>query len=318
MADGAPLASTVLCLSHWPVSPTPPALAHDLSAGSAFRYLRSRRRWPPAECVTTDHYDQDGLVTAFALSRPAEALAREDRLVAVAAAGDFAVAPSPAPARVAFALASLGQQGDGAGASPLDGSIHLRALEVLAEWVDEPERCRTRWEEEEAFVDGSEAALSSGRLALAERPELDLAVLSSSGADWPWRQHWEFTHRAEGPVHPVALHRRTERSRVICLTPPRYELRFRYEGWVRLASRRVAPRLDLEPLADELTSLEPGPIRWAFNGASALVARLGPVGGGSDLGPQAVLDAVTRALGTASPGWDPYRPGGRARTGAGG
>ena len=63
ISDGAALPSTVLTLSHWPASPTPAALAEDTSARIAFRYLDDVRRWPAAEAVSNDHFDQDGLVT---------------------------------------------------------------------------------------------------------------------------------------------------------------------------------------------------------------------------------------------------------------
>jgi hypothetical protein len=312
MADGAPMPSTVLSLSHWPVSPTPAELAHDLSAGSGFAFLDSKKRWPAAGAITTDHYDQDGLVTVFAVSHPELARPRRRELLAVAEAGDFAVADAPEAARVAFALASLGSFGDGAGSSPLDGSMHGPALGHLVEWVDDPDCCRSRWEDEEAFVTWSDAALDAGRFELSERPDLDLAVvaaragLGAGGMGVEWRQHWEFTHRADSPLHPVALYRRiAQRFRVLFLTPPRYELRFRYETWVRLASRRPMLRPDVLPLAERLSAMEPEGQRWNFTGAASLVPRLAPAGP-SALAPEDVLAAVVEELGRARPGWDPY------------
>ncbi|MGI0128587.1 MAG: DUF6687 family protein, partial [Thermoplasmata archaeon] len=76
MADGAPLPSTVLTLSHWPATPSPPELRADTSAQIVFRYLAERDRWPEAGEASNDHLDQDGLVALFALIDPERATPR--------------------------------------------------------------------------------------------------------------------------------------------------------------------------------------------------------------------------------------------------
>ena len=74
VVDGSPNADTVLTLSHWPGSPTPPELRDDLSAQIAFRALSEPERFAGVEAVTNNHFDQDGIVSAFALLWPALAL----------------------------------------------------------------------------------------------------------------------------------------------------------------------------------------------------------------------------------------------------
>ena len=63
VVDGAANESTVLTLSHWPGAPTPPELARDVSAEIAFAYLDAPCAHPPAEVVTNNHFDQNGLVS---------------------------------------------------------------------------------------------------------------------------------------------------------------------------------------------------------------------------------------------------------------
>jgi len=93
------------------------------------------------------------------------------------------------------------------------------------------------------------------------------------------------------------VHNRTGRSRVLVLSPPRYELYFRYETWVALASPAWPARRDLSGAAARLSELEPGSVRWSFNGVGATIARLVPVGDEvSDLAPGAVEDVVSAAL----------------------
>lgn len=308
MADGAALASTVLTLSHWPGSPTPPELHHDLSAGIAFRYLRSRRRWPAAEAVTTDHFDQDGLVTVAVLSDPAAAVPREEALLAVAEAGDFVRGTSRRAARASFSLASLAEGLPGGDPNPaLSGALHREALRLLPELIERPESHRVLWEEEDAFLSASEAAVAAGRVTLSEVPALDLVVVEVAGGGAGARAT-QFSHRRPAAVHPMSVHNRSACSRVLVLAPPAYELYFRYETWVRLASRRPPQRVDLSELAAELTAAEPEGVSWAFTGAAAIVARLEPGPGVSGLAPDRVRSLAQRALERGRPAWDPYAP----------
>jgi len=286
MADGAATSSTVLTLSHWPGSSTPLRLRHDLSAGIAFRYLRSRWRWPSAEVVTLDHFDQDGLVTAYAAAEPERALASEEALMAVATAGDFDVATDRAAARAAFALESLAP-GPG---DPAAGDAYRRALELLPDLVGHPDRHAPLWEEQDARLTKSEEALRAGRVRITEVPRLDLAVVDVDEGGGP-----------TAGLHPIALHNRTGCTRILVLAPPHFRMYFRYETWVRLVSRKVPPRVDLTGVAEELEAAEPGPGRWRFNGVRATVARLEPDGSGSELAPELVRQRVERALADGVP-----------------
>ncbi len=307
MADGAPLGSTVLTLSHWPASPTPVPLRADLSAEIAFRYLASRRRWPPAEAVTSDHFDQDGAVTVFVLTDPDAALRRRHRLIEVAAAGDFSTCTWREAARISFAIAAYADPARsplhlGAANPALDGLLHEEVLRRLADMIDRPDAYRSLWEDEDRFLEDSEHDIASGVTVIDELPALDLAVVTSGA---PWRPASQFTRQLPTPCHPIAVHNSTAMSRILTLSPGRYELRQRYETWVRLMSRRPRPRVDLTALADELSAADA--CRWEFNGVGATVARMAPTGE-SRLDPDAVRSAVVGFLSSdPPPAWDPYR-----------
>jgi hypothetical protein len=293
MADGAPIPSTVLSLSHWPASPTPPPLDHDLSAGIALRYLRSSKRWPEA-AVTADHFDADGLVTMLLLTEP-EWADRDVELLRVAEAGDFVRATTRDAARVAWAIEDLaaGWEGRGHRNPALAGDLHRAGLELLRGMMEHPTAFRSRWEEQDAQLNAAEAALVRGAVELSEVAPLDLAVVELREQGAPW--------------HRMAVHNRTDRMRVLVLEPPHYQLYLRYETWVRLARRRRPPlRPDLSALASRLTALEPAGVGWRFDGAASIAPRLAPYGGGSDLPPDVVRAAVTAGLAAAPPGWDPY------------
>jgi len=317
MVDGAPVESTVLTLSHWPGSPTPPPFKRDLSAGIVFAWLRAgaplpaRRSGPgkPAglPVVTTDHFDQDGLVGVYTLTDPEVALAAEDRLMALAEAGDFARGHDRVALRASFALSALAESWTAPGAaragSPpaavrtnpaLDGALHRAGLDRLPALLAGSEQWRADWEEEDEFLTASRAALEAGSVTIDDYPELDLAVVRAPDAQW--RPASQLGRRRPAAVHPVAVHNRTARSRVLVLSPPRYELYFRYETWVDLASPAWSPRLDLSAAAADLSAAEPRALRWSFNGVRATIARLTPDHGHSQLAPDVVETVVTAAL----------------------
>jgi hypothetical protein len=317
VVDGAPSASTVLTLSHWPATPTPAGLAEDTSAEIAFRYLDESGRWPRAEVVSNDHLDQDGLVSVFALLAPEVARERRAFLEDVARAGDFAVFADRDAARVSFALASLADPdrsplgGDGFARdyAELCGRLYPELLGRLPELMGNPERHHSLWAEEEASLAATEAALTSGRMTLEELRPLDLAVLTVP-EDEPIRLATRFVVRADSTWHPAAVFGRTDCLRLLVVGGRRYELLFRYESWVRLVSRRPLPRVDLAPLAHRLDGEEANGTRWAFDGVAALTPSLRIVSGDeSSIAPRRFRSLVESFLASAPPAWDPYRAG---------
>jgi hypothetical protein len=185
IADGAALPSTVLTLSHWPASPTPPALAEDTSARIAFRYLDSVRHWPAPEAVSNDHFDQDGLVSVYALVSPDEARVRRAVLEEVATAGDFATFADRDAARASFALAALADPERSPLAADLFAApypercagLYEELLGRLPELVDNVEAHRALWEEEDAALTAAEGAAHPHRPRSPVRARLPLRVV---------------------------------------------------------------------------------------------------------------------------------------------
>ena len=157
--DGSPAPGTVLTVTHWPGYPPPAGVADDLSAQMAFRLL-SRPDLVPAgaEAVSNNHFDQDGLVSIYALTQPEHALAHRELLEDLAAAGDFGTFRHRDAARASMVIAA--QEGT-------DEERYERMLGVLPDLLADVDRWRDVWAEEDAQLDGSLAALASrsGRTA---------------------------------------------------------------------------------------------------------------------------------------------------------
>ena len=309
IVDGAATDGTILSLSHWPHVPIPSGLGADLSAEMAIAYLGRFDRHGPAELVSNNHFDQDGLMSVFALAAPDAALARRDLLLDVAAAGDFGTYRLREAARISMVIAAFVD----ADRSPLDLGAHDNTAPLyeellgrLPELLDHPARYEDLWADEDATLTSSEKLVHSGAVRIEEDPELDLAVVhlpedaSDAGG-----------HRFGGMwikgLHPMALNNATGCYALLCARGRQYDFSYRYESWVQFQTRRPRPRVDLRPLAAELSAEEPGDARWIFDGAGALNPRLHLAGADESCLPlpefRSRLETHLRAL---PPAWDPY------------
>jgi len=315
--DGAPRPGTVATLSHWPGTPTPVALWHDVSAGIVLRARARPGGLPDGVAVASiDHYDADGVIALGLLC--VEGLADEHGALLVEAArvGDFDVVTDRPAALVAFALGALGDVEHAAAALgvPVPGGegtdrtawAAREAVRLLPALAAHPESYRTLWGNEADAFDASRRALSEGWASIEERRPLDLAIARVDVT------HPDAARAAWGgaPLHPAAVHSSTDLLRVATIAGGRVEVRYRYESWVRLETRRPVRRVDLAAVATELTTMEGAGTRWVFDGAGALTAALRLADGGeSSLDPEEVVELVClrlEILDAGPPAWDPY------------
>ena len=119
-----------------------------------------------------------------------------------------------------------------------------------------------------------------------------------------------FTTSLTQALHPTAVNNATDRFRILVIHGPQLELQYRYETWVRYLTRRPPGRIDLTPLADELSALEPGGARWTFDGVGAIAPSLHLIGAGPEPSSAIPRDVFRRrvieALATGARAWDPY------------
>jgi len=314
VVDGAANPATVLTLSHWPQAPCPPDLRRDLSAESALAYLDHEPLHGDATVVTNNHFDQDGLMSVYLLVDPPGALARADRVIEVARAGDFAVTGSLDAAHVSMAIATCADEDR----SPLDpglfagsyddttAQLYAELLPRVATWLDDPGGCRDLWAEEDAQLRADQALFASGQVRVEEVPELDLSIVTLPASATSTGGH-RFGGMWSDLVHPLALHGAIDGFAVLLVRGGSVELRYRYESWVQYQSRSVRPRVDLSPLAGRLSELEAGAGHWVFDGAGALTPALHLVGADTtSLDPDLIRHLTQDALRTGAPAFDPY------------
>jgi len=313
IVDGAANADTVLTLSHWPHSPTPAELSADLSAEIVFRYLERPELHVAVDAVSNNHFDEDGLVGVWAMVNPDEAQQRRDRLVDIAAAGDFATYRDRRAARAAFTLAAFAdpdQSPLGAAVFAVDypelvATLFDELLPRLGDICDRVDDYRALWEAEDTALTESEAAIESGAAVIEELPALDLAVVTIP-EELDLRRVHRFTQRRTEAIHPMAVHNATNRFRVLVVQGRSFRFHYRYESWVQYVSRKPLPRVDLAPLVTRLSELERNG-RWRADGVDAITPVLQ-----LDGADESSIDLTTfraeleRHLAGAPPAWDRY------------
>jgi hypothetical protein len=301
VVDGYPAAGTVLALSHWRGSGCPEELADDLSTQIVFRYLDRPDLAVDAEAVSNNHFDEDGLCGIYAVVHPEEALARRERLVQVASAGDFDTFTDRDMARVAFALGTMMDEdrsplGDAFFSRPypkVSAALYEELLVRLPEMVDNPGRFREHWEAEDAWLTHDEKLVSSGAISIEERPDIDLAIVTLPDEPAPLALDDEVNLLG---LHVSAVHNRTRLHRILALRGRRYQLRYRYETWVKYVSAPTMPRVDLAPLAEALTDREDGG-KWEYEGNESITPSLRLEGADeSGIPPEAFVETVAGYL----------------------
>jgi len=240
-------------LSHWPGNRTPPEFKADLSTGICLRFAqapldRRLQFLDGASLVVNDHYDTDGFLSLLTVLQPEVAIERQDILLEAAATGDFQsfqtrrgfaidrivlnLAGERSPIRDEFTAAS----GPGK-----DFARYRWLLEHAVEILDHPEQFAALYQEE---LDLIEHQLQDPDIRCRNLAHCGLALISSPG-----------------PVHRLVLNTLAKDCFRVLHTQHnqeavRYRFHDRTESWFEVESFSPFPRVDLAPLAQDLSSLE--------------------------------------------------------------
>ena len=314
VVDGAAQRATVLTLSHWPWNSTPQELLRDTSTDIVFAYLDRPELHVDIPLVSNSHFDEDGLLSMYALVDPANALAHRQLMIGASRAGDFAIYDDPDAAKLAFVLAGyfdpatspLPPEVFSSSAPAQIAGLYTTMLQELPRLLDSIDAERHHWEAEWQHLQESEDAIAAGRVVIDEVPELELAIVRIP-EDMPVRDVRRYLTRWQRSVHPFAVHNITQCSRLVWLKGDSIEFQYRYESWIQLASRRPLKRIDLGGLAAELNTRESGGGEWLFEGVDEVAPRLRHAGScRSTVTADTFVALLCDWLRTRPPAWDPY------------
>jgi hypothetical protein len=314
IVDGAPLDSTILTLSHWPNNHTHDAVRRDTSTATVFAYLDSPELHRDVALVSNHHFDEDGLFSMFGIVDPAAALAHRELLIDASFAGDFGVFENPDAGRLCFVIESFCDPAT----SPLPAAtfegcerrrvaaLYNAMLERVPELAADVGAWEALWYQQFAHLEASRELLERGVVTIEEYADLDLAVVNIPD-NVPERTVRRYLESEQAAVHPFAIHQQTGCNRLLRITGQRYELQYRYESWVQLASRRPLLRAALDDLAAELNTCEQAAGEWRCEAVGEVVPRLWLDGvRSSSLEPGQFIDTVRDYLATAPVAWNPY------------
>ncbi len=315
IVDGKEQRATVLTLSHWPWNRTPPELLRDTSTDIVFAYLDSPGHFVDAGLVSNSHYDEDGLLSMYALIDPENAMRNRSLMVATSRAGDFSICTDIEAAKLSFILAAYADPEisplpaevfSGTAANQIHG-LYRSMLEQLPLFMLDLNAYEQFWQNELRHWQESEAAIAEGRVVIDELPHLDLAIVRIP-EDMPVQTVRRYLRKWSRSVHPFAVYNVTQCSRVVWIKGASIEMQYRYESWVQLASRRPLLRVDLSRLADKLTDQEAAGGRWEFEGVNEVAPRLRLVGSCRSSIPESDFLAQLSATLQAGPAaWNPYK-----------
>jgi hypothetical protein len=314
VVDGKAQRATTMTLSHWPWNNTPPDLLRDTSTDIVFAYLDSPRHHVDTKLVSNSHYDEDGLLSMFALVDPASAMQFRQLMISTSRAGDFAICTDTEAAKLSFVLAAYADPE----ISPLDKKVfggtsaqqihglYSNMLRELPALLADTSMLRHFWEAELEHWQASARAIDEGQVVIDEIPELDLAIVHIP-EDMPVRVVRRYLRKWQRSVHPFAVHNITQCSRIAWLKGQSFELQYRYESWVQMTSRRPLFRVDLTELASQLGEIETAGGEWLFEGVDEVAPRLRLAGScRSSLSADDFLRRLCDALRSYPPAWDPY------------
>ena len=163
---------TALHLSHWRDNETPPEFKADTSTEIVLKFIQSEesKRWRSCP-ITNNHFDTDGVLSAWTLLEPDRALARKDLLIAAAIAGDFGEWPAlDAGLWLNHAIQRIGDE------APDDDAAYQEAFRQLPDLLANIESRTELWADLKASIDEGRKAVNDGSVSVHRMSKLGIVV----------------------------------------------------------------------------------------------------------------------------------------------
>tara|TARA_B110000503_G_scaffold140267_1_gene230659 strand:- start:516 stop:1541 length:1026 start_codon:yes stop_codon:yes gene_type:complete len=248
-----------LCFSHWKGANSIEEIAADTSGEIVLNALAKKHIGTENPLVSATHFDIDGFVGVFALFYPKIALQFKEELIAMARIGDFREF-NPDHEKHHFALKLccwMNKVEKEKFYRPFESSDEIENCvekfeffpPLFVEVLKNIENYKADWKDEyDAVLFGIDNEVSSelhDRIGLVKK---------------------EF----KNPSHYYSSFSKTDGYDIVLSIYPenRYELEYKYTGWIDLASRNSLPRIDLKPVAASLNEAEQSNYTWHVDSIS--------------------------------------------------
>ncbi len=299
----------LLQLSHWPGNATPAQFKHDLSTGICLKFMSSPERLgylARATTVTNTHYDTDGVLSAFTLCHPIEALRHADVLLSAALSGDMTLYTTPEGTKLELTLTALTKHPDSPVCSTRFTDERERrqaqydyALELIPRLLEKPDMHYAWWKDEHRQIHVDLRALREEEATLEHFAAMDFTVVQT-----------------DRPLHEMAVNTAAWADRILTIEETesgahRFELRLLTYSWFEQPTRGNYPRPSWQPLLEALAAKAASPGgKWAADDLSDPTPRLAFVNEAGELAESAADKATVRKLVVEFYSKHPYLPAG--------
>ena len=267
--------ASAVVLSNWKESPTPCWLKADLISEIVFNALRTVDCLSNCNTVTSDHYNADALIGLWSLINQDEALEKKQLLSEVARAGLLECCKNRDAVKISFVLDSWARYD----LSPLKREIfHRRKEEIVSILYEELlprfdkimnnfDRLEQYWIQQESFLDECLSQIERKNISIEEVEEVDLAIVTLPDSGVPeGKERRKSSFCNTELCHPLAVNQNTDKGRILLVQENRFDFYYRPESWINCVSKDIPKRIDLTPLATNLTKLENNEGDWCFDG----------------------------------------------------
>jgi hypothetical protein len=284
-----------LNLSHWPGNRTPAALRHDLSTGICLKLAAAPDRLETLKgftTVTNNHWDTDGVCSAFAMTQPGLAVVHGQILLSAALVGDFGHFTTPEGLKIELTLTALTKRHDSPVASQrFEDDLDRRqaqydfALELMPRLLAKPDLHADWFAREFWTIQQDLRALREGEAEIERFDALDLAIVV-----------------ADRPLHEVAVNTVTACERILVAQVGdsglyKYSLALTTLSWFDMVSGPPRRRVDWTSLADALNAEAGGKEgNWVADDLDDPTPALAFVDPEGQLAPNATRPAIVKAL----------------------
>lgn len=246
-------------LSHWRGAEVPDALRADTSTEIAVKAALGGHPSSQLPFVSNNHFDIDGCLGIWALLNPALAQHYSNVLIQAAQIGDFReYLPGHPASDLALKLVCwinalekerfyrpFGMKEEAVSCIPK----YVFFLPLIAEFLADPEQYRSIWEPEyQQVMNGLALIEAQGQIEMIE--DIRLLIVESPEL-----------------LHYYALFSQSSDADLVLMmySDNRYELEYKYTGWIDTITRNQFPRLPFDRLVSRLNQLETSEFTWWGN-----------------------------------------------------
>jgi hypothetical protein len=262
-----------LNLAHWPGNTTPPYLKAKTTVEMALKLLRFsgwRKLIDPAQVLSNNHYDTDGVLACWILMAPEIAPRYAQSMIAAGIAGDYQVFTTPFGVQFDLLLTNLEHDPNSPLVDQLSGLNEVQTSQFLYDWVlerlpilfDQLDDYEALWKPQYMAIEAGLRAIAAGKAIIREHTDAVLAVVESE--DW---------------LPAMARRSRTQGGRLLSICPQPhgtlFELEYTLFTFHDVPDRLSIQRPDLSNVAEHFNQLETSTAgRWVYDTSFEPVPKL--------------------------------------------